>query len=451
MSIKNKSSFICQQCGYKSPSFLGKCPECGAWNSLVETVEKDEKSSWGKANRRERNEDAKVEKLDSIKTTKAKRVSSGIRELDQVLGGADNAGAVTGVVPGSLILLSGDPGIGKSTITLQMISKIGGLYVTGEESVQQVKLRAERLKVGMEKILILSETNLEAIITSAEKHINEINLLVVDSIQTLWSEELSGTAGSVGQVRESTLKLLDFAKKNNIPVLIIGHITKEGTIAGPKVLEHIVDTVLYLEGERYQSLRLLRTTKNRYGPVDEVGVFSMTEGGMKEVSNPSELFLGSDPKDPKKPSAGSAVIVTLEGSRPILVEVQALTVSSQLAIPRRVGTGINNNRLQMLVAILQKHLRLPLGQFDIFVNVVSGLKVFEPAADLGICLAIISSFKNIPLGTKTAVIGEVGLLGEIRNVLGLERRIKEAKKLGFKEVISSQNYTDLTKAVKDLF
>lgn len=433
-----KTSFVCQQCGYKSPSFLGKCPNCGTWNSLVETVERDTagpSTSWRtKVNKKERGTKLAVVRLNQVKTTQVSRIDTGVAEIDQVLGG--------GLVPGSVILLAGDPGIGKSTLTLQILANIGGLYVSGEESAQQVKLRADRLKLPTSKILILSETNVEAIIEAATENIGEIKLLIIDSIQTLWSEELTGAPGAIGQVRESTLKLLDLAKSNHLPILLIGHVTKEGTIAGPKTLEHIVDTVLYLEGDRFQSLRLLRTSKNRFGPVDEVGVFSMEEKGMKEVANPSELFLGQNEK-----AAGSVIIATLEGSRPLLVEVQALTVSSQLPMPRRIGTGINNNRLQMLVAILQKHLRLPLGNFDIFVNAASGLKVFEPAADLGICLALVSSFKNKPLPKKTVAIGEVGLLGEIRNVIGLERRIKEAKKLGFTSVISPISFKSLSKVI----
>jgi DNA repair protein RadA/Sms len=342
--------------------------------------------------------------------------------------------------------LAGDPGIGKSTLTLQILSSISGLYVSGEESAEQVRLRSDRLKLVASGILIFAQTNIEAIIEEATSSPKNINLIIIDSIQTLWSENLTGAPGAIGQVRECTLKLLDFAKKENIPVILVGHVTKEGTIAGPKVLEHIVDTVLYLEGERFQTLRLLRTTKNRFGPVDEVGVFSMEERGLKEVANPSEIFLGSNQK-----GAGSVVVATLEGTRPLLIEVQALTVVSQIPLPRRVGTGISSTRLQMLVAIIQKHLRLPLGKFDIFVNIASGIKVFEPAADLGICLAIISSFKNKPIPSKTVVIGEVGLLGEIRSVIGLERRIKEAKKLGFTNVISPKNYPHLTRIAKELF
>lgn len=444
--IKIHTQYICQQCGYKSPSFLGKCPNCHTWNSLVETIERQENPAWAKKNRRENREDVLVSRLDSIKTAKVQRISTGIREVDQVLGGGESAG----LVPGSVILLSGDPGIGKSTLTLQILSYIGGLYVSGEESAEQVKLRAQRLKVAQEKIYILPETNLEAVMDAILSEKAKINLLIIDSIQTLWSQDLSGTAGSVGQVRECTLRLLDLAKRKHLPIILIGHVTKEGTIAGPKTLEHIVDTVLYLEGDRFQTLRLLRTNKNRFGPVDEVGVFSMEEKGMKEVANPSEIFIGGGTGNNKN-EAGRVIVATLEGSRPLLVEVQALTVASQLPLPRRVGNGINNNRLQMLVAIIQKHLRLPLGKFDIFVNVASGIKVFEPAADLGICLAIISSFKNKPLPDKTVAIGEVGLLGEIRNVIGLERRIKEAKKLGFANIISPKESRYLSAITQRIF
>lgn len=438
--MKSHSQYICQQCGYKSPSFLGKCPNCQSWNSLVETVEKESVSPWRKNAKREKNSNATITHLKNVKSAKVRRVKTGMCEVDQVLGGSMEG---AGLVPGSVVLLAGDPGIGKSTLTLQIIASIGGLYVSGEESAEQVKLRAERLGIDAEKILILSDTNVETIIESSLANLDKINILIVDSIQTLWTEELSGSPGSVGQVRESTLKLLEFAKSQNVPMILIGHVTKEGTIAGPKTLEHIVDTVLYLEGERYHTLRLLRTNKNRFGPIDEVGVFSMEEKGLNEVSNPSELFLGEGKQAP-----GSVVVATLEGTRPLLVEVQALTVSSQTPLPRRVGTGINVNRLHMLIAILQKHFKLPLGKFDVFVNVASGIKVYEPAADLGICLAIISSFKNKLLSEKTVAIGEVGLLGEIRNVIGLERRVKEARKLGFKHIFSPKDYPNLASLAK---
>jgi len=447
--MKSHSQFVCQQCGYKSPSYLGKCPTCDSWNSFVETVEREATASWSAKNTRARDREAvAVSKLSSVKTVQVGRIATGISEVDQVLGGNQ-----PGLVPGSLILLAGDPGIGKSTLTLQILSRVGGLYVSGEESAQQVKLRADRLKLSTDKISILPETNVEAIIDSVNAPSGgSYPLLIIDSIQTLWSEELTGAPGSVGQVRECTLKLLELAKKRHVSVMLVGHVTKEGTIAGPKVLEHIVDTVLYIEGDRFQQLRLLRSTKNRFGPVDEVGVFSMDESGMKEVKNPSEIFLGESEDRKQKTEnreAGRVIIATLEGTRPLLVEVQALTVSTQIPVPRRVATGINPNRLQMLVAIIQKHLRLPLGNFDVFVNIASGLKVFEPAADLGVCLAIVSSFKNKPLPAKTVAIGEVGLLGEIRNVIGLDRRIKEAKKLGFTNIISPKSYSHLTKIVTE--
>ncbi|OGG07176.1 DNA repair protein RadA [Candidatus Gottesmanbacteria bacterium RIFCSPHIGHO2_02_FULL_40_24] len=455
--MKTRSQFVCQQCGYKSPSFLGRCPNCDSWNSLVETVEADKITPWAKVNRRERKAGAKLFKLSQVKSADFKRISSGIGEADQVLGtstGSVQAGnSLAGFVPGSVVLLAGDPGIGKSTLALQILANIGGLYISGEESQEQVSLRASRLKIATHNIFILNETNIEAIIESYDPNNEGVRLIVIDSIQTVWSQELTGAPGSVGQVRECALRLLDLAKSKNIPIILIGHVTKEGTIAGPRILEHIVDTVLYLEGERFQSLRILRSSKNRYGAVDEVGVFSMEEKGMTEVSNPSELFLGEQPSYAKASAgkAGSVIVATMEGSRPLLVEIQALTVSTQMPIARRVGTGINSNRLQMLVAILQKHLRLPLGNFDIFVNAASGIKVFEPAADLGICLAIVTSFKNKPLPAKTAALGEVGLLGEIRNVIGLERRIKEAKKLGFTNIISAKNYHHISRITADLF
>ena len=440
---KTHTQFICQQCGYKSPSFLGKCPNCDSWNSLVETIEAGKTTPWSKANRRERKAEILPAKLSEVKTVHFQRISTGLKEIDQVLGVSNG---VNGFVPGSVVLLAGDPGIGKSTLALQILSNIGGLYVSGEESQEQVSLRATRLKISTKNILILSETNIEAIIEGIRTVSDEIKILVVDSIQTVWSEELSGAPGSVGQVRECTLRLLDLAKSKNMPIILIGHVTKTGAIAGPMILEHIVDTVLYLEGERFQSLRILRSSKNRFGAVDEVGVFSLEEKGMMEVANPSEMFIGTN-----KGAAGSVIVATMEGSRPLLVEVQALTVATQMPIARRVGTGINANRLQMLVAILQKHLRLPLGNFDIFVNAASGIKVFEPAADLGICLAVVSSFKNKPLPAKTVALGEVGLLGEIRNVIGLERRIKEAKKLGFTHILSPKTHSQITLITNNLF
>jgi len=376
----------------------------------------------------------KPQKLSEIKLSKKPRVSSGIGELDRVLGG--------GIVPGSVVLLAGEPGIGKSTLLLELVAKTGGLYVSGEESLQQIKLRAERLGVKSDDILFLAETNVDVIVATIKQLSSKI--VVVDSIQTLYTEELSGMAGSVGQVRECANCLLKVAKSNGIPVFLIGHITKEGAIAGPKVLEHMVDTVLYIEGERYGSARMLRATKNRFGPTDEVGVFQMTDKGMEEVTNPSALFLAQ--KAGKTP--GSVVVATLEGTRPLLVEIQALVVSTQLAVPRRISQGVDYSRLQMIVAVLTKMLRLPLGGFDIYVNVTGGLKIEEPAADLGIALAIYSSFKNIALPPKTVCFGELGLLGEIREINQSEKRKKEARRLGFVNIISPQNYSSINQVIK---
>ena len=392
---------------------------------------------------------ARPQKLSEIKLSKKPRISSGIGELDRVLGG--------GIVPGSVILVAGEPGIGKSTLLLELAAKTdgstchqAGLYVSGEESLQQTKLRAERLGITTENLLYLAETNVDVIAATIEQLNREkkkqlLNkIVVIDSIQTLYTEDLMGTAGSVGQVRECTNRLLKIAKSYDIPLFLIGHITKEGVIAGPKVLEHLVDTVLYLEGERFGTARLLRATKNRFGPTDEVGVFQMTDKGMEEVANPSALFLAQ--KAGKTP--GSVVVATLEGTRPLLVEIQALVVSSQLAVPRRVSQGVDYNRLQMIVAVLTKILRLPLGGFDIYVNVTGGLKIEEPAADLGVALAIYSSFKNLALSPKTVCWGELGLLGEIREVGGTHQREKEARRLGFTNIVTPQNYSSISQIVK---
>jgi len=383
----------------------------------------------------------KPQKLSEIKLSKKPRISSGISELDRVLGG--------GVVPGSVVLLAGEPGIGKSTMLLQVAEAISStlkaqnpktLYVSGEESLQQIKIRAERLGIKGKDLFFLAETDVDAIAGAIEGQ----KLVVVDSIQTLYTEELSGMAGSVGQIRECTNRLLKIAKSYDIPLFLIGHITKEGVIAGPKVLEHLVDTVLYLEGERFGAARLLRATKNRFGPTDEVGVFQMSDKGMEPITNPSALFLAKKAGE----TPGSVVVATLEGTRSLLVEIQALVVASQLAVPRRVSQGIDYNRLQMIVAVLTKILRLPLGGFDIYVNVTGGLKIEEPAADLGVALAIYSSFKNFCLPSKTVCWGELGLLGEVREVGGSRQREKEARRLGFTNIISPQSYSSIGQVLK---
>jgi DNA repair protein RadA/Sms len=396
----------------------------------VETV-KEQGSNQKSVIRNQNN--IKPQKLSEVRHIEKNRLKSGFEEFDRVMGG--------GIVPGSVTLLAGDPGIGKSTLLLHVIAKSGGLYVSGEESAEQIKLRAKRLNIEGKNITVLSETNAEAIAASIEG-----SLVVVDSIQTLTSSDLDGMAGSVGQIRHCAEVLLAAAKSKGIPMIIIGHVTKEGTIAGPKVLEHMVDTVLYLEGERFANARILRTFKNRFGAVEEVGIFEMDEKGLKEISNPSALFL----QDRVKNVPGSVVTVVMEGTRPMLVEIQALAVPSQLAMPRRIGNGVDYNRLQLIVAILSKRLSVPLGSFDIFVNVSGGMKIDEPAADLAVALAILSSFKNKPLDPKTAVFGEVGLLGEVRSIGSDERRTREAHRLGFTTVISPKTVRNILQAGKIL-
>ncbi len=364
--------------------------------------------------------------LTALGATSFERIAVPIGELDRVLGG--------GLVPGSLVLIGGDPGIGKSTLVLQAAAALATdalpvLYVSGEESAQQVKLRADRLGIRGDQVLVLPETNLEEILSAAEAA--SPRLLIVDSIQTMYLEDVTSAAGSVAQVRECTARLMQWAKPRQTPVLIVGHVTKEGTIAGPRVLEHMVDAVLYLEGDRYHQYRILRAVKNRFGSTDEVGVFEMADAGLREVRNPSEAFLEERAGD----AAGSTVAVTVEGTRPILVEVQALTTPTAFGLPRRSANGLDAGRLQLLVAVLQKRVGLGLGMQDIFANVVGGLKVVEPAADLAVALAVASSFKDRPIDGRTVAIGEIGLSGELRSVNQLERRLNEAKRLGFHRVV----------------
>lgn len=419
--MKTKTSFVCQQCGSQTPQWYGRCPNCDAWGSLVETV--SETGGKGKDSTGAHGTYQKPQKLRDIAHIETKRVKSDIEEFDRVVGG--------GLVPGSVTLLAGDPGIGKSTLLLTVIGAIGGMYVSGEESAEQIKLRSKRLGIDKESVSVLSENALEGITGAlndwAKEKKSASDIVIIDSIQTLASEELTGMAGTVGQIRYCAEQLVSFAKRTGIPVVIVGHVTKEGEIAGPKVLEHMVDTVLYLEGQRYANARILRTLKNRYGAVEEVGIFEMDDRGLKEISNPSEIFL----HDRVKNVPGSVVTVILEGSRPLLVEIQALVVSSQLAMPRRVANGIDYNRLQLLVAVLSRRLGVPLGSFDVFVNVSGGLKIMEPGADAAVALAILSAHANKPIPSDVAVFGEVGLLGEIRGVGYEERRKKEAKRLGF--------------------
>lgn len=421
---KTSSVFVCQQCGYQSPSLLGKCPECGNWNTLVEQVT-DNNSN--KSNKKHLSI-PKIIKLADIDRKSYERISTKINEFDRVLGG--------GVVLGSVVLVAGDPGIGKSTLLSHLAINIPGtLYVAGEESPQQIRLRIERINPKAD-LTFIAETDVDAIVLGIETH--NPKLVIIDSIQTLETSDLTAAPGSVSQVRESAHRLQKIAKQLHIPIFLVGHVTKEGTIAGPKTLEHLVDVVLSLEGDSNGNFRVLRANKNRFGPVDEVGIFEMDGSGLKEVKNPSEIFL-----EERVDAPGSTITVLLTGLRPILVEIQALATKTNSPIPRRVGTGIDNNRLQLLVAVLQKRLHLPLWDQDIFVNVAGGIKITEPAADLAICAAIISSFKDKSLSKNAVFIGEVGLLGEVRNVRNLEKRLNEAKKLGFEKVFSSKNLANL--------
>lgn len=417
-----RTHYVCQQCGATSPAYLGRCPGCGSWQTMVETRESRDAPT-GRAARRSTT--APVP-LSDVGASDADRVPVAIGELDRVLGG--------GIVPGSLVLIGGDPGIGKSTLVLQAAAALGGagrrvLYTSGEESAQQLKLRANRLNATGDHIFVLPENNLGEILAAAEQI--EPGLLIVDSIQTVSVDELESAAGSVSQVRECTARLMEWAKPRNVPVFIIGHVTKEGALAGPRVLEHMVDAVLYLEGERFQQFRILRAVKNRFGSTDEVGVFEMAESGLREVRNPSEAFL----EERSRNAAGSTVAVTVEGQRPILVEIQALTSPSVYGLPKRSANGLDAGRLQLLVAVLQKRAGLELGSHDIYANVVGGLRIVEPAADLALALAVASSFRDVRIHEKTVAIGEIGLSGELRSVGQLERRLSEAQRLGFTKAI----------------
>lgn len=410
--MKKQIRFVCDSCGYESANWFGKCPNCQAWNTAKEfTIGKSQKKTSKKIT---------PLKLSQIKKTEISRISAKIGELDRTLGG--------GFVPGQTILFAGEPGIGKSTLLLQLADKIDNItYVSGEESTGQIKLRAQRLNLSAKTLTIISETDIDSILHSLKKP----DLLVIDSIQTMQSSSLNSSPGSISQVKVTANLIINYAKKNNLPTIIVGHITKEGTTAGPKLLEHLVDSVIYFEGEKYSNLRLLRCLKNRFGPTDEVGVFKMTNKGLLEVKNPSRLFISETTQKTKKGIIGACFTVAMEGSRPFLAEIQALVVSTFLAVPRRVVTGLSYNRVQLITAVLQKHSRLPLYQYDIYTSVAGGLKIEEPAADLAIALAIASSYKNKPLPPKTCAFGEIGLLGEIRRVGDEKKRLSQAKKLGF--------------------
>ena len=424
MSKTPKLIYACQSCGYQTPKWLGRCPDCGAWNSLVEEVSG---SGTGKPAAYDMGD---PQTIDAICLDPELRLKSGIAEFDRTLGG--------GLVPGSVVLIGGDPGIGKSTLLLQAVASLSArglksLYLSGEESPQQLKLRAERLAIHSAGLYVLAGTCIENLF----EKIGTLKpaLLVIDSIQTVYTDALPSAPGSVGQVREVASRLLNWSKKTGIPTFLIGHVTKDGAIAGPKVLEHLVDTVLYFEGDSSHAFRILRAVKNRYGSTNEIGVFEMKDSGLHEVGNPSRIFLEERPDG----ASGSVVFPCLEGTRPLLVEIQALVGPSPFGMPRRTAVGVDHNRISLLVAVLGKRVGMEMGDQDIFVNVAGGLRVDEPAADLGIVSAMISSFLDRPVDNNMVVFGEVGLAGEVRGVSQAELRIKEAKKLGFSRCILSRS------------
>ena len=426
MAKGKKTVFFCQNCGHEESKWLGQCPACKEWNTFVEekvTVPKaGNASALGPAG----GAAPQPVLLTSVDTDDDERIRTGIGELDRVLGG--------GIVQGSLVLVGGDPGIGKSTLLLQVCQKLSAmgkkiLYISGEESLKQIKLRADRMGTFSENLYLLCETNLELIRSSIERQ--KPDMAVIDSIQTMYNEEVSSAPGSVSQVRESTNVLLQLAKGLNIAIFIVGHVTKEGTVAGPRVLEHMVDTVLYFEGDRHVSYRILRGVKNRFGSTNEIGVFEMRREGLVEVENPSEYMLSGRPEN----ASGSVVACAMEGTRPILMEIQALVCHSNFGMPRRTAAGLDYNRVNLLMAVLEKRAGLPLSSYDAYVNIAGGIRMNEPASDLGIVMAIASSYKNKPVPEDTIVFGEVGLSGEVRAVTMPEQRVAEAKKLGFKVCI----------------
>ena len=416
---RSKSVFVCQNCGAESAKWMGRCTACGQWNTFIEQkIHTDPK----RPGQREREGYSTPQKLSELDSGQVQRLDLKNREFNRVLGG--------GIVPGSLVLIGGEPGIGKSTLALQVALKAGinTLYVSGEESPQQLKMRADRLGSAEGECLVLSETNLQAILTQLEN--SNPGLLIIDSIQTLYSEEIESAPGTISQVRDCTAQLLKTAKGKHLPVILIGHITKEGSIAGPKVLEHIVDTVLQFEGDTHHIYRMLRSVKNRFGSTSEIGVFEMTGTGLREILNPSELLINQHPPD----LSGSAIAANVEGIRPILIEVQALVSSAVYGTPQRTSTGFDTRRLSMLLAVLEKRANFKLASKDVFINIAGGLKVDDPAIDLAIVAAILSSTVDIPVDTRTCFAGEVGLSGEIRPVNRIEQRLGEADKLGMERI-----------------
>lgn len=428
---KRKTVYVCQECGYESLKWMGKCTNCHQWNTFVEEVKAPQTA--GSSRMINAGGQSTPTKIKDIQSEKEPRVTTEMMEFNRVLGG--------GIVPGSLVLIGGDPGIGKSTLLLQTSAQIANkplsvLYISGEESIQQTKLRADRLDVQTDLLYVLAETNLTQIL----HHIEQIkpDFVVIDSIQTIFKEEVTSAPGSVSQVRECTMELMKVAKTNSIPIFIVGHVTKEGAIAGPRMLEHMVDVVLYFEGERHHTYRILRSVKNRFGSTNEMGIFEMKELGLQEVLNPSEIFL----EERSRGASGSTVVASMEGTRPVLVEIQALISPSSFGNPRRMATGIDSNRVPLLMAVLEKRVGLMLQNQDAYIKVAGGVKLDEPAIDLAVAISIASSFRDQPTNPEDIFIGEVGLTGEVRRVSRIEQRVQEAAKLGFKRVICSENNLD---------
>lgn len=427
MASKLKTRYICQSCGFVSPRWIGKCPECNNWNTFTEEVIKTEKKKLNRDISRKASS-AEVHLITEVKTQGEHRSRTGLEEFDRVLGG--------GIVKGSVMLLGGDPGIGKSTLMLQIAEKLQDkvfLYVSGEESPLQIKLRADRLNFKTDNFYVLPETDMD--IVQAVIQDRTPDFVVIDSIQTMYRNELESAPGTVSQLRECTALLINIAKSSGIPIFIVGHITKDGSIAGPKIIEHMVDVVLQFEGERTHLYRILRGIKNRFGSTNEIGIFEMTEGGLKEVKNPSEVFLSQR----NYGASGCVISSSIEGTRPILIEVQALVTETSFGFPQRTSMGYDVKRLNILIAVLEKKLGLYLNKYDIFINIAGGVKVNEPAVDFAIAASIFSSLRDIPIDSETVLVGEVGLAGEIRTISGIDRRINEADKLGFKKILVPKN------------
>lgn len=432
---KSISKYICQQCGYSQVGWAGKCPQCGTWGSLVETLVE---TGNGKIEAGSKKSATPIP-LSKVPPKSIQRVSTKISELDRVLGG--------GIVPGQVILIAGEPGIGKSTLLLQVsenMAKTGVFYVSGEESVYQIKIRADRLKIKSEGVTLMEETDIDAIINTISNETQKPALLIIDSIQTMTTGDLTGLAGSVGQVRESAFRLIKLAKSRNIPTFIVGHVTKEGTVAGPSVLMHMVDSVLWFEGDKTLTTRMIRAVKNRFGPTDEVGLFTMEDKGLVPIDDPEKLFLSEDTKN----VPGVCVATVMQGTRPVLVEIQALTVPTKMAFPKRVAQGIDSKRYELLLAVLAKRCGVPVLEQDCYLNVAGGINLSrDPSVDLAICLATASAAFNKSLPIKTVAIGEVGLLGDVRSVVAQEKRIKETRRLGYKNLITSEKTQYLNSAI----